>query len=71
MRKQFDTEQDNWKKEIGRKLDDLSALQEEKYTGVKVRFSLSVYIVFVIVLLVVYLIVIFSSALHLLITLYL
>lgn len=35
MRKQFDTEQDNWKKEIGRKLDDLSSLQEEKYTGVK------------------------------------
>ena len=37
MKKQFETEQDNWKKEIGRKLDDLSSLQEEKFTNTKVR----------------------------------
>jgi len=31
MKRQFEQEQENWRKEIGRSLDDLSSLQEEKY----------------------------------------
>merc|ERR1719188_1297089 len=35
MNKSFEKEQDNWRSEIGNKLDDLGNLQEEKFNNMK------------------------------------
>jgi len=39
MKKQFEKEQDNWRSEIGNKLDDLQGLQEEKFNNMKSQLT--------------------------------